>query len=436
MPKIVFIGAGSLGFTRKLVRDLLTFPRLAGAEFALVDIHRERLEFARLACEKIVRMSGKPARVTATTDRRRALDGADAILVTILCGSTTVWQHDILVPKKYGVDVCVGDTRGPSGIFRALRTIPEMLAICRDAESRCPGAILLNYTNPMAMLCHAMQRVHPKVLATGLCHSVQGTARMLARWLGVPGDELEYLCAGINHMAWYLRLGHKGKDLYPRLRRIVETNRKVYDEEPVRNEMFLALDCYVTESSGHNSEYNAWFRKRPDLIRKYCTRGTGWNPGRHAYILGEYRKTEKTWKKKVREWLSSDAPISLARGREYAAPIIDAFLGGRPFKFNGNVPNEGFVTNLPEGACVEIPVAVSKGRLTPRRVGALPASVAMLTNLSAQIEMLAVEGALAENPRLIYQAVAHDPLTASVLSLAEIRKMTEEMFRKNRRFLK
>ena len=434
MAKIVFIGAGSLGFTRGLVRDILTFPLLSSAELALVDINSQRLSFARRACQKIVDMGDYPATVTATTDRREALKGADAVLVTILCGSTNVWKHDLLIPKKYGIDTNVGDTRGPSGIFRALRTIPEMLAICRDMEELCPNAIMLNYTNPMAMLCHAMQR-ESFIQSTGLCHSVQGTASMLATWVGVKPEKLDYVCAGINHMAWYLKLTCKGRDLYPKLRKVVSTDKAIYNHEQVRNEMFLALDYYVTESSGHNSEYNWWFRKRPDLIRKYCTSGTGWNPGKYAYILKGYESRDKSWKADVRKWLAKEAPIPLARGHEYAASIISARLGGDLFKFNGNVPNTDLITNLPEGACVEVPVLASRKGFDAISVGPLPAQCAMLTGLSAQIEMMAVEGSLTGDPRLIYQAIAHDPLTAAKLSLAEIKKMVAEMFRKNRKHL-
>ena len=434
MAKIVFIGAGSFGFTRGLVRDILTFPLLRDAELALVDINKERLDFARRAVEKIVAMGDYPAKVTATTDRRKALKGADAVLVTILCGSVRIWQHDILIPMKYGVDINIGDTRGPSGIFRALRTIPTMLDICRDMEKLCPNALMLNYTNPMAMLCHAMQRTSP-IKVSGLCHSVQGTAAMLAGWAGVPIEEVNYISAGINHMSFFVKFEHKGRDLYPKLRRVVRTNRKIYNHEQVRNEMFIALDYYVTESSGHNSEYNWWFRKRPDLIDKYCTRGTGWNPGEHAYIVAGYSNREKTWKKSIRDWLKQDKPMSLERGHEYAASIINAWMGGETFPFNGNVPNTGLVTNLPEGCCVEVPVVAVRNDLRPVHVGALPPQCAILPALSAQTEMLTVEGSLTGDAKLVYQAVAHDPLTASVLSLAEIRKMVKEMFRKNRTYL-
>ncbi len=434
MAKIVFIGAGSLGFTRGLVRDILTFPLLKDAELALVDINKERLDFAKRACEKIIAMGNYPATVTATTERRKALKNADAVMVTILCGSTNVWQHDILIPKKYGVDTNVGDTRGPSGIFRALRTIPAMVDICRDMEELCPKAIMLNYTNPMAMLCHAMQK-ETSIQVTGLCHSVQGTAGMLAGWMGLKYEELDYVCAGINHLSWYLKLEHKGKNMYPKLHKVVSTNKKIYNEEQVRNEMFLAMNYYVTESSGHNSEYNWWFRKRPDLIAKYCTTGTGWNPGHYAYILNEYRSVAKTWKGEARKWLASDNPISLERGHEYAASIVNAYMGGHSFKFNGNVPNKGLISNLPENCCVEVPIVVSSKGFKTQRIGALPPQCAILTGLNAQVETMAVNACLTGDAELVYQAIANDPLTASVLSLAEIRKMVAEMFRQNRKYL-
>lgn len=434
MAKIVFIGAGSNVFTRGLVRDLLTYPLMRGAEIALVDINKQRLNYARRVCQKIVDMGNYPATITATTDRREVLKGADAVMVTILCGGVDIWQHDILIPKKYGVDINIGDTRGPSGIFRALRTIPTMLGVCRDMEELCPRAIMLNYTNPMAMLCHAMQR-KSSIQLTGLCHSVQAMAMMLADWTGIKRDQLDYVAAGINHMAWYLKLEHKGRDLYPKLRKVVTTDKKIYDLEQVRNEMFLALGYYVTESSGHNSEYNWWFRKRPDLIRKYCASGTGWNPGEYAYIVKEYQGRTKTWKKELTDWLKRDAPISLERGHEYAAAIVSAYLGGDLFEFNGNVENKALVTNLPQGCCVEVPVVATRRGFSPVPVGALPPQCAILTSLSAQTEMMAVEGCLTGDPTLIYQAIAHDPLTAAKLSLAEIKKMVAEMFRKNKKYL-
>jgi alpha-galactosidase len=399
-----------------------------------MDIDPVRLEYSRRACERIIREGQYPAQLEITASRDEALTGADFVIVTILVGATDVWRHDIEIPMKYGVDINVGDTRGPSGIFRALRTIPVMVSIAKDMERLCPNALLLNYTNPMVMLCRAIQR-ETNIQMTGLCHSVQGTAEMLAGWIGAPMDEITYTCAGINHMAWYLNFKWKGEDAYPLIRKAITERPEVYNEEQVRNEMFLAFDHYVTESSGHNSEYNPWFRKRPDLIERYCTHGTGWNPGVHAYILTEYRRREHDWQSDIVQWLDNPAPLNLARGHEYAAYIMNAWLGGEPFQFNGNVANQGLITNLPQDACVEVPVWASRSGLQPVPVGALPPQVAVLTGASAQIEEMAVEAALTGNKRLVYHACANDPLSSAVLSLAEIRQMVDDLFAANAAYL-
>lgn len=439
MPKkIVFIGAGSFGFTRALVKDILSYPALQDSTLALMDIDRDRLKFVKLAVDKIVSTGNYPAKVYATTDRREALKDADGVVCTILAGSINVWKYDIEIPKMYGVDINIGDTRGPAGIFRALRTIPVLLEICRDIEKYCPGATLLNYTNPMAMNCRAMQG-QTKVKLTGLCHSVQGTAMMLAKWISAPYEEITYLCAGINHQAWFLNFKWKGKDAYSLIRKAIE-KPEIYNEEIVRNEMFKHLDYYVTESSGHNSEYNAWFRKRTDLIKKYCTKGTGWNPGEYAYILKEYSgrekkiKGEKVWKREIKKWINE--PVDLKRGHEYAASIFNAIFGDNTmYEFNGNVRNFGLIDNLPEGCCVEVPIIASKRGLDSIHVGPLPSHLAILNNINARCEELAVEAALEGNPRKVFHAIAHDPLTSAVLSLSEIQEMVNEMFKASKDYL-
>ncbi len=434
MAQITFIGAGSFGFTRKLVRDLLTFEGLQDARIVLMDIDPERLDYITQAVQRIVNEGDYPATVTSTTDRREALEGADAVLCTILAGGIDVWQYDILIPKEYGVDTNVGDTRSVSGIFRALRTIPEMLAIARDMEELCPDAIFLNYTNPMAMLCRAIQRM-TSIRATGLCHSVQGTAGMLADWIGAPKEEINYVCAGINHQAWYLKYLWNKEDAYPLIREAVQNREDVYNQEQVRNEMFLALGYYVTESSGHNSEYNWWFRKRQDLIEKYCTHGTGWNPGEYAFILNDYRKREENWREELQNWLNDPQPLNLERGHEYAAYIINAWMGGEPIEFNGNVPNTNIIPNLPENACVEVPVLADRRGFTPLHVGSLPPQLAALNNISIAVEEMAVEAALTGNPEKVYHAACYDPLSAAVLSLAEIREMVQRMLEQNQDYL-
>jgi alpha-galactosidase len=434
MRKIVFVGAGSFEFTRNLVRDILTFPALRDSQITLMDIDAERLDMSRRAVARIVEAGKYPASIAATTDRHEALQGADGVLITILAGGVNVWRHDIELPQKYGVDVNVGDTRGPSGIFRALRTIPVMLDILSDIERFCPGAVVLNYTNPMAMLCRAMQE-KTTISVTGLCHSVQGTAAMLARWIGARPEEVTYRCAGLNHQAWYLQYRWNGKDAYPLIRKAVQGRPEVYNEEQVRNEMFLHLDYYVTESSGHASEYVAWFRKRPDLIEKYCTHGTGWNPGEHAYILKEYLRREHEWKADVESWLSAPS-VDLARGSEYAASIFNAVFGDHSvFEFNGNIRNTGLIDNLFSGCCVEVPIIASKRGLDPLHVGLMPDHLAIINNISAGTEELAVRASFEGDPRMVFHAICMDPLTSAVLDLEEIRAMTNEMFEINRAWL-
>lgn len=317
----------------------------------------------------------------ATLNRAEALEGADGVVITILSGGPNIFRHDIEIPQKYGVDICVGDTRGPSGIFRFLRTAPAMLEICRDAEKYCPDAVVLNYTNPMAVLCRYLQS-ETKARVTGHCHSVQGTAAMLAEWIGAPMDELTY-------------------------------------------------------SSGHNSEYNAWFRKRPDLIEKYCTHGTGWNPGAYAFVIKEYfdRETDGKWMKDIEEWLAKD-DIDLARGGEYASNIFNAVFGDHtPYEFNANVRNFGLIDNLPEGCCVEVPAIAAKGGVRPFHVGKLPEQLAVLVNTSARCEELAVEGCIEGDKRKIFHAVLFDPLTPAVCSIDEIRQMVDEMFEAGKDYL-
>ena len=283
-------------------RDLLTFEPFRDAEFALMDTNAENLKNITKVCEKIAEVMECPkVKIVPTNDRIEALKGADGVLCTVFNGDVDIWRHEIEIPKKYGVDINVGDTRSVSGIFRALRNIPLMLDICSDIEKYCPNAVFLNYTNPMAMLCSAMQK-YSNVEVTGLCHSVQGTVKMLAEWLQIPKEEIVYKCMGVNHQAFYTVLEHKGKDLYPLLREKLK-DEEFYNKEIVRNEMFLKLGYYVTESSGHNSEYNQWFRKRPDLIEKYCAHGTNWNPGEYAFSLNLRLDRKKNTKKQYDEFL-------------------------------------------------------------------------------------------------------------------------------------
>lgn len=437
MKKIAFIGAGSLGFTTATVRDLLTFPAFRNCEFALMDINPVHLKGITEVIKYVVAEMGcaDTCKITSHASRADALKDADGVLCTVFNGDIDIWRYDIEIPKKYGIDINVGDTRNVSGIFRALRNIPLMLDICRDIEKYCPRAVFLNYTNPMAMLCGAMQK-HSNVEVTGLCHSVQGTIKMLADWLEIPKEEIDYKCMGINHMAFYTQLSHKGEDLYPRLKKLVSENEEIFNKEQVRNEMFLKLGYYVTESSGHNSEYNQWFRKRPDLIEKYCTHGTNWNPGEHAYSLN----LRKDRKEKIADGTHYGEPLTKPvqkeKSPEYASDIFNARLGdGNPFVFNGNVINNGSIPNLPYDACVEVPVVADRMGFKTTIAGPLPDHLAILVNNTARIENLVVDAAVRKDKEAVYHAVYNDPLSSAVCSLEEIRQMCDELFEINKDFL-
>lgn len=433
MKKFAFIGAGSLQFTSSCVRDLLTFPAFKESEFVLMDINAENLRRIEGVVNTIVEKMDCPKCVVKTTmDRAEALKDADGVLCTVFNGDIDIWQYDITIPKKYGVDINVGDTRSVSGIFRALRNIPLMLDICRDIEKYCPNAVFLNYTNPMAMLCGAMQK-YSNVEVTGLCHSVQGTIKMLSEWLDVPYDEMTYLCKGVNHQAFYTVLEHNGVDLYPKLRETLKTP-EMYNKEQVRNEMFLKLGYYVTESSGHASEYNQWFRKRPDLIEKYCTTGTNWNPGEHAFSLNLRKDRKANPEKQYKDWYEN--PFDENKSSEYAADIFNARIGdGKPFIFNGNVINHNSIPNLPADACVEVPVVADRMGFKTTIAGPLPDNLAILVNTTARIENLVIEAAMKKSKDLVYQAVYMDPLSSAVCSLDEIKNMCDELFEINKDFL-
>lgn len=433
MKKFAFIGAGSLQFTTSCVRDLLTFPAFQECEFALMDNNPENLKHIEKIVKEIIRKMDAPrCKVTATTQRAEALKGADGVLCTVFNGDIDIWQYDIIIPKKYGVDMNIGDTRSVAGIFRALRNIPLMLDICHDIETYCPHAVFLNYTNPMSMLCGAMQK-YSNVEVTGLCHSVQGTVKMLSEWLNVPYDEITYQCKGVNHQAFYTELSHNGRDLYPRLRKLLE-DPEYLNKEQVRNEMFLKLGYYVTESSGHNSEYNAWFRKRPDLIEKYCTHSTNWNPGEHAFSLNCRKERAANPAKQYEDWFQKD--FNPKKSLEYAADIFNARIGdGKPFVFNGNVQNRGSIPNLPDDACVEVPVVADRMGFKTTIAGPLPAHLAILVNTTARMESPVVEAAMKKSKEMVYQAVYMDPLSSAVCSLDEMKCMCDELFEKNKDFL-
>lgn len=430
--KITFIGAGSISFTTAVISDLTMFPAFKDAELCLMDINEYHLKKVTECVERIVMERKTSNTVTSTMDREQALENADGVVITVFNGDVDIWKHEILIPKKYGIDINVGDTRSVSGIFRALRNIPLLLDICRDVERICPKAVVLNYTNPMSMLCKAIQ-TYTSADVTGLCHSVQGTSKMLAEWAGVDYDGLEYTCVGINHMAFFIKLLHNGKDIYPLLREKIKED-EYYNKEKVRNEIFKTFGYYVTESSGHNSEYTPWFRKRPDLIRKFCApEGANWNPGEYAFSLN-LRSDPNRFDNRVKDFM--DKPLSDSLSGEYAANILNARIGDNtPFPFNANVINNGSVENLPYDACVEIPVVADGNGYERKFQGKLPSAAAVMVSQTAGIENLVVEAWHEKSKEKVYQAVSLDPLSSAVLSLEEIKLMCDELFEVNKEFL-
>jgi alpha-galactosidase len=431
MTRIALIGAGSVVFTRNLINDLLSFPALQDSTISLMDIDAGRLALARDLVQTMIDQRGLPARVLATLDRAEAVRDAQYVIVTIQVGGLEAYAHDIEIPARYGVGQCVGDTLGPGGIFRGLRTIPVLLDLCREMEALCPpNALLINYSNPMAINCWAIASTgRPHV---GLCHSVQGTSRMLARWIDAPYEEVTYRVAGINHQAWFLEFRQRGLDAYPRLRRRIQ-DPDVIGEEPVRVELMRQFGYFVTESSGHASEYSPYYRKSAAMIEALRTRFTSpddeWlDWGGTGGYLKECRRRLPTYLDEVRAQIAGEKPLREGRSDEYGAGIINAMETNGSFTCNGNVPNTGLISNLPQGACVEVPCLVNGMGVQPTVVGALPLQLAALNRTNINVQELATYGGIHGDREAIVHAVMLDPLTAAVCTLDQLRSMTEELF--------
>src|SRR5438034_2895776 len=338
MPKVTMVGAGSAVFARQIITDVLAVDGLDSGTFALVDIDAKRLELARAIAQKLVELSGKKWKVEASTDRNEVLPGTEYVVNSIEVAGLQNVRADYDIPMKYGVDQCIGDTIGPGGIFKALRTGPAWLEIVRDIARVAPRAVVMNYTNPMSILTLAALRA-TDLQVVGLCHSVQGTSRQIAGYLDIPYEEMFWRCAGINHNAWFTTLEHGGKDLYPLLRERAGT-REIYEQDPVRFEVMLHLGAFVTESSGHFSEYLPYFRKRPDLVKKNARAGYLGESGFYANNWPQWRQSND---ESIAAMLSGDKPIPLKRSLEYGADIIEAIEGGSPATIYGNVRNQRYI---------------------------------------------------------------------------------------------
>ncbi|MFH1086720.1 MAG: alpha-glucosidase/alpha-galactosidase [Chloroflexota bacterium] len=440
MAKITIIGAGSAVFTRNLTSDILLSPALQDATVALMDIDPQRLETARALVQKLVDARGLSAKVVATLDRRAALDGAGYVISTIQVGGLEAFTHDIEIPHRYGVSQCVGDSLNPGGVFRGLRTIPVLLDICRDMDQLCaPEALLINYSNPMAINSWAVTAATGRPYV-GLCHSVQGTSEMLARWIGAPYEQVRFTVAGINHQAWFLEFRWNGQDAYPLLRQAVN-DPKLMGDEPVRIDLFKQFGWFVTESSGHASEYVPYYRKTAAMIANELQPQFK-NPHDHWLDFGgtggylhHCQRRLNTWLDEVHEQIAGAGPLPAQRTHEYGSHIIEAMETNRPVVVYGNVANQDLITNLPQGCSVEVPCLVDGNGIQPCYVGDLPAVLAGLNRACINVQQLAVEGSLEGDREKIVHALMLDPLTAAVCTLPQIRAMTEELFVAEARWL-
>ena len=431
MPKITLIGAGSVVFTRNLCSDILLTPALQQSTIALMDIDPERLTQARNLVQAIIDQRGLQASVEATADRREAVRGADYVITTFQQGGLDAYALDIEIPQRYGVEQCVGDTLGPGGVLRTLRTIPVLIDLCHDMDDLAPDALLLNYVNPMAANCWAVDVAtgRPHV---GLCHSVQGTSEMLARWIGVPHDEVVFLCAGINHQAWFLEFRRSQEDLYPLIWEAIE-RPEVYAEEPVRIELMKYFGYFVTESSGHTSEYVPYFRKtahmvNEDLVPRFKDQVNDWfDFGRTGGYLHHCISRFAEAKKEYQALLQGIKDLPKKRTHEYSSYIIEAIETNQPTRINGNVPNQGLIDNLPPDCCVEVPCLVDGNGIQPTAVGALPTQLAALNRTNVNVQELIVEAAVTGDVEAVYHAVMLDPLTAAVCTLPQMQAMVDEL---------
>ena len=430
MPNITILGAGSTVFARQLMTDILQIEGLDEGCFALVDVDAARLELAHQLAKRLVTQSGKHWSVRASTERRDLLAGSDFIINSIEVAGLANVRHDFDIPMKYGINQCIGDTIGPGGIFKALRTGPAWLDILHDAEQLCPQAWVLNYTNPMSILTLAALN-GSSMRTVGLCHSVQGTSKQLAGYLNVPYEELEWRCAGINHNAWFTELSFCGQDMYPRLRELSQVP-EIYERDPVRFEMMRYFGAFVTESSGHFSEYVPYFRKRPELIERYCRTGYLGETGFYANIWPTWRQENDAY---IRIMLADTQPLPFNRSHEYGSSIIEAIVMHRPTVIYGNVRNTGMIDNLLPDGCVEVACLVDQNGVQPCPFGSLPEQLAALNRSHMAIHTLMCESLLSRNREAARYALLLDPLSAAVCSPAQISALFDEMWEAERVYL-
>jgi alpha-galactosidase len=423
MAKVAIIGAGSQVFSTTLTNDIMQTPGLEGSTIALMDPDLPRVKSVEDYTTKVINKNNLSHRVFSTADRREALENADYVITTFQIGGMEAYRLDYEIPMTYGVDQCIGQCVGPGGVFRGLRTIPVLADLMHDMEDVCPNAVLLNYVNPMCT-CSIGMSMSSDIPFVGLCHGIQTTLDLISGYVGVDKDEIDFLAAGINHMAWFLKLEKDGQDLYPIFRENIE-KPEYYINDKVRIEVCRHFGYFMTESTGHLSEYLYWFRKNRELLDTYCDQP----------LFGGESGIGYRFHNSVNERFKEEDIFALESGDleprsiDYCSYILEALETGKPFRLNGNVINsEGYISNLPRECCVEVPIYVDKAGLHPVHVGRLPPQLAALNRSNVTLQMLAAEAAVTADLQLAYAAVAMDPLTSAVLGLQETRDMFVEMF--------
>ena len=422
MSKVAIIGAGSLVFTKQFLNDMFGTPCMAGSSYYLMGPTMWKLEKMKVYADQIIEKNHIDAHVVCTTDRREALQDADFVVLVFYIGGNRAFGMDVEIPQKYGINQCIGDSMGPGGFFSLFRQVPLMLQIGKEMDELSPNAYVLNYVNPMGAMCTAIHR-GTNMKAVGLCHGVQTTMDLISAYTGVPKNEIDYVNAGINHMDWFLKLEHNGQDLYPILKANME-KPEYYKNEKVRGEVMRQCGYFMTESTGHLSEYLPWFRKNQAALDKYC------DEPMFGGETGAYLKFKRMIQEKFKntDVLSIESGELEPRSKEYCSYIMEAIVTGIPFKFSGNVPNNGHITNLPANATVEVPVFADKYGFHPTFIGDLPKQCAAMNMSNIIAQDLAADAAIKGDVELAFWAIAMDPLTSAVCTLKQIRDMVNEMF--------
>lgn len=430
MAKVVIVGAGGYVFPLTLIRDLLAFPALAETRLSLFDIDPARVAVTAGGARELIDAHGLGATIEIPTERRAALEGADVVICTFQVGGLDAYRSDVEIPRRYGIDQTVGDTLGPGGVFRGLRSIGALRGLAADMREVCPNALLIQYANPMSINCWATEALG--VSTVGLCHSVQHTSAMLAREIGIPYEEITFDSAGVNHTAWFTTFRRGDEDLLPVIRQVMSDRHlggesggerrpdEVYagGSERVRTELMRLTGYFHTESSHHASEYWAWFRKGPEVVAEYLP--TRWD---YFDICSNHSPEQR-----VTEYVERSRREGLHPSNEYGAYIVDSLVTGEQRVIYGNVPNRGLVTNLAADACVEVACLVDDHGVRPIVYGELPPVCAALNTVQINVQRLAVRAGLEGDRDLVYAAVALDPLTGALLTLPEIRRMVDELF--------